>query len=96
MSNAVAKRDEIEINQRILACMQRAPGGNYTAVQLARNTGFSRSEVQRTLTELHQAGDILRAPGLPYLAFQLAGQQPAVGRVTAREAADRQRPRPIG
>jgi DNA-binding IclR family transcriptional regulator len=94
MGDKLAEHDEI--NQRILFCMQRAPGGN-TAVQLARNTGLSLPEVQRSLTELHRAGAILRAARLPYPAFHLVGQELAsVGRVTAREAADRQRSRPIG
>src|SRR5687767_15223357 len=83
-----------DIDQRILACMQRAPGGNYTAVQLARNTGFDVPRVQRSLTDLQRVSAILRAP-LPYPAYCLADQDPApVARMTSREAADRARSRP--
>jgi hypothetical protein len=84
-----------DINQRILAHMRRAPGGNYTAVQLSRTTGLSVPEVQQRLTDLQSASAILRAPQLPYPAYCLASQQPAsAGRMTPREAADLGRSRP--
>jgi hypothetical protein len=85
------ERDKTD--KRILACMQRAPGGSYTAVQLAGSTGLSVSQVQQGLADLHQAGAILPAPLLPYPAYCLAHQQPVpAGRFTSRERADRDRP----
>ena len=84
-----------DINLRILVYMQRAPGGNYTAVQLSRSTGLSVAQVQQALTDLQWASAILRASQLPYPAYCLASQQPTpAGRMTPREAADRGRSRP--
>ena len=53
-----------EVGQRILSCMRRAPRGKYTALQLARNTGLRLAEVQRSLSDLEQAGATMRAAGL--------------------------------
>jgi hypothetical protein len=87
------ERDDTD--KRILACTQRAPGGSYTAVQLARSTGLSVSQVQQSLADLQQAGALLPAPLLPYPAYCLAHQQPApAGRFTSRERADRDRSQP--
>jgi hypothetical protein len=84
------ERDEFD--QRILAAMRRAPGGRYTTVQLARNTGLSLPEVQRRLATLQRQGAIVRSSHTAYPAFQLAGEQPVLAdQPTAREAADRQR-----
>ena len=84
------KRDDLK--QRVLACMQRAPGGTYTAVQLSRNTGLSVAEVQQGLANLEQESAIVRAAHLSYPAYCLTGRQSApVGHMTPREAADRTR-----
>ncbi len=88
------KPSDHEISARILVCMERAPAGNYTPVQLARNTGLWVAEVQRGIAQLHRTGIISQAPGLAFPAFRLAGEQPSsVGRMTPRETADRQRAR---
>ncbi len=85
-----------DISQRILGCMRRAPGGKYTAIQLARSVGLSVPKVQRGLTDLERAGAIVRAPQLPYPAYCLARETPAsVPTATQREAADRERFRRI-
>jgi DNA-binding IclR family transcriptional regulator len=78
--------------QRILGFMRRAPQGHFTAVQLARNTGLALPEVQRRIAALQQDGSVVRSRTTVVPAFQLAEGPPTVlGRVTPREAADRQR-----
>jgi DNA-binding Lrp family transcriptional regulator len=77
-------------DQRILAHMRRAPAGQYTAVQLARNTGLPLTEVLPRLARLLKAGVIARSSVTVYPAFQLSGEHGAtVAPATAREAADR-------
>jgi DNA-binding Lrp family transcriptional regulator len=83
-----------EQDQRILAHMRRAPAGQYTAVQLARNTGLPLTEVQPRLARLLKQGVIARSAVTVYPAFHLSGPQAGhaatpVAVATAREAAER-------
>ena len=80
------ERDESD--KRILAHMHRAPAGHYTAVQLARNTGLSLTEVQPRLARLLKVGAIQRSTMTAYPAFTLAHPVP-ISPMTHREAADR-------
>ena len=84
-----------DINLRILGYMRRAPGGNYTAVQLSRNTGLTVAQVQQALADLERANAIVRAPHLAYPAYCLTAHEPTrAGHMTLREATERTRSQP--
>jgi len=76
-------------DQRILAHMQRAPSGQYTTAQLARNTGLSLAEVERCLAQLDDAGIVVRSSATSYPAYHLTEQgtaQPSPRRAGERSA----------
>jgi DNA-binding Lrp family transcriptional regulator len=84
--------EHIAHDQRLLAHMRRAPAGQYTAVQLARNTGLPLPEVQSRLAKLVIDGVIVRSTVTVGPAFQLAEKPPTpITRPTPRVAADRLR-----
>jgi DNA-binding IclR family transcriptional regulator len=58
-------------NERILEHMRRAPAGQHTVVQLARNPGISLPEVQQRLARLQRNGFVVRSNRSVDPAFQL-------------------------
>jgi hypothetical protein len=73
------ERERHQLDQdddRIIACMHRAPAGEYTAAQLARNTNLRLEDLERRLAQLAHAGVIELSPLTAMPAFHLALAEP--------------------
>jgi hypothetical protein len=89
-----AEREPHQLDQdddRIIACMHRAPAGEYTPAQLARNTHLRLEDVERRLARLAHVGVIEPSPLTATPAFHLARAEPVQRPPppTARELAER-------
>jgi DNA-binding Lrp family transcriptional regulator len=87
-----SERDELDAtDQRILALMRRAPAGQYTAAQIARNASLRLPEVEPRLARFEQAGIIKRSQLTVTPAFHVVQEGPIqrAAPPTARELAER-------